>query len=242
MKRIEKFQKMMREKNGSPVKVENELAEISTDLSVELDTNPEYSLEVDPTNKYGFNELQKQFIRYYIKYKNIPLAASLACIDNEMATQIFSMYEVEQEIRRISRALYLRQFKHKMLTIDQISGWLSSLITDEFVPDADRLKTTDKLRVAQMLIDLNDFKRNAYADPNAVMTLNIEDQLKEISVDAIKRLIYSTSKDSDDKDKVIDEIRLKKTLTVEEVAYLKTLPTKDLLNVVDTAKTLVDAS
>ena len=37
----------------------------------QLETNPQYSLEVDPLDKYKFSAEQKKFIEYYIQLKNI---------------------------------------------------------------------------------------------------------------------------------------------------------------------------
>lgn len=234
MNKIEKYQKTMREKNGSIKKVEQEITQYSNDLVKELNTNPEYSLDIDPLNQYNFNDIEKRFIHYYTKYKNIPLAANLSGIDNNIATDIFSTYAVEKEIRRINRALYLRQFNHKILTIEQLGGWLSSLITDENIPDADRLKTTDKLKVAQMLIDLNDYRRDAFNNPETIMSIPIEEQLKDLSVETIKQLIYSTKKvDDKEKRELLDRFKNQKSLSVEEIAYLNSLSSTELLNMLN---------
>lgn len=233
MNKLEKYQKQQRE-NASPIKVETELAELDSNFRQELETNPEYSLEVDPTNKYSMSEAQKLFIKYYTEYINIPLAASLAGIDKDTAANMFTMQSTEDEVRRINRARYLRRFNHKLLTIEQIGGWLSSLITDENVPQGDRLKTKDKLSVASMLISLNDMRRNAYDNPDIVMSQNIEEQLKSISVDTIKQLIVTTNINNDeDKLKVLEQLKEKRTLSPEEVAYLKTLSIDELLKILD---------
>lgn len=233
MNRLEKYQKAQREK-ANPVVVEAELVMMDKDFRQELETNPKYSLEVDPANKYGMSEQQRLFIKYYTEYINIPLAASLAGIDNETATNIFTMPSTENEIRRINQARYLRRFNHKLLSIEQIGGWLSSLITDENVAMGDRLKTKDKLSVASMLISLNDLRRNAYDNPDIIMTQNIEEQLKTISVDTIKQLIVTTNINNDvDKLKVLEQLKEKRSLSPEEVAYLKTLSIDELLKLLD---------
>lgn len=222
-------------KSLQPAKViEKENVELANSLAIEIENNPKYSLLVDPENKYGMNDLQKEFIRYYIEFKNIHLAAELCGLDITQAKEIFSSYSTQSEIRRINLALYHRQFQHKMLTIEQLGGWLSSLITDENVPVADRLKTTEKLKVAQMLIDMNDFKQNAFDNPNIIMVQNIETELKNLSVNAIKQLIYTTNiKSDDEKDKVLEQLQENNTYTPEEVAYLKTLSINELLKYLD---------
>ena len=50
----------------------------------ELDTNPKYSLEVDPLDKYHFCDAQKDFIKFYCDYKNVGTAAELACINDNL--------------------------------------------------------------------------------------------------------------------------------------------------------------
>ena len=228
----------MKKTKSKPIKpvevIEQENVALTNSLAMEIENNPKYSLLVDPENKYGMNDLQKEFIRYYIEFKNIPLAAELCGLEIAQAKEIFGSYSAQAEIRRINLALYHRQFQHKMLTIEQLGGWLSSLITDENVPVADRLKPTEKLKVAQMLIDMNDFKRNAFDNPNIIMVQNIEAELKNLSVNAIKQLIYTTNiKSDDEKDKVLKQLQENNTYTPEEVAYLKTLSINELLKYLD---------
>lgn len=214
--------------------VEEKAQKLQQDYFDELENNPKYSLEVDPENKYNMSETQKMFIKQYVDTKNISTAAYLAGIDNEVAKAYYIAYNSQLEIRRINMAMYQRQFKTKLLSLDEIGGYLSSLLTDSNVAEADRLKTTDKLRVAQMLIDLNVTKINALQNPELIIHKDIDNQLKNLSLSTIKDLLNHTDKPVDND--IIYEVTNNDNLTPEESAYLSTLSTNELLNIIETTK------
>lgn len=206
----------------------------------ELKTNVKYSLEIDPENKYNMLEDQKRFIKNYIQFKNIPIAAKLSDIDEQTATAYFLAYSSQQEIRRINLAMYHRQFATKLLSIDEIGGYLTSVLTDENVPIADRLSTKEKLDVAKMIIDLNKLKANSLEKPQILDAVVIEDQLKDLSVESIQHLINvsaNSEKEEESRQEVIDQIRNQNDkLTPEELAYMKTLPLDSLLEMLESLK------
>ena len=147
--------KTSKEKKPDLKVIEKQNTQFTTELSKELDENPEFSLEVDPTNKYSMSEEQKRVVKNYCEFKSIPMSAELSGISLDTAKSYFVAYSSQQEIRRINRAMYQKQFSNKLLTIDEISNWLSSLITDENVPIADRVKTMDKVKIAQISSKFN---------------------------------------------------------------------------------------
>lgn len=208
------------------------VAQMQAEYKDELETNPELSLIVDPTGKYNMPEEQKRFIEHYVNFKSIPTAAQLAGIQPDVAQRYFVSYETQREIRRINRALCHRQFMSKILTIDELGGWLSSLITDENVPLAAQLRTTDKLRVADMLIRLNELKGTMFNDPLRAMQTDIELEVRALSVDAIVQLLSQVDT-TKEKEGAIEQIDPNRTLSHEERLYLSTLPLKDLLELVN---------
>lgn len=208
-----------------------EASKLEKQYLMELDSNPKYSLQVDPENKYSMPEKQKEFVRNYVEYKSVPTAAELCEIDMDVAKAYFVAYSSQQEIRRINLALYHRQFAAKMMDLDEIGGYLTSLITDENVAFADRLKTPDKLRVIQMLIDLNKLKIASFQDPSALMNKNVEIEIKNLSVDTIKELL-----NQNEKKKTIDVSDFSEVITPEEEAYLRTLPAEELLKIINETK------
>ena len=104
-----------------------------------LDTDIRYSIAIDPEDKYNLSQSQKDFIEFYVQWKNIPLAAKMAGIDKDTAMQYYNTYGVKREIDRISLALYHRQFATKMLNLDEIGGYLTSFT---ILPSLIRLKNS----------------------------------------------------------------------------------------------------
>ena len=215
----------MAEESLTPYEQQTNLTE---QYQKELDTNPKYSLEVDPENKYNMTDEMKSFIKFYVDYKSVPTAAELAGIEVDTAKQWFVSFNVQNEIRRINLALYHRQFASRLLTLDEIGGFLSCLITNEGVPIADQLKTKDKLQVVDLLLQLNKMKVDAYQDPRTLMEKDLELELKKLSVKTISQLI-NANKPKD----IIQTIDADQVLSPEEKAYLSTLPAKDLLQLID---------
>lgn len=218
----------MGKKKNLPVPADiSDIQVVQADYVELLDTDPEYSLEVDPLDKYNMSNEQKTFIKAYSQFKNIPMARELAGIDAETAKMYFVDYNSQEEIRRINRAMYHKQFASKMITLDQIGGYLTSMLTDENVPYADRLKSTDKLRVAAMLVDLIKLKQEGTADPSKVMKLNLDAQIKNLSITTIQQLIQSSTSSSTNA--VISD----DSMSAEEKEYLGTLSTDQLLELIE---------
>ena len=188
-----------------------------------IETDPKYSLVVDPEDKYNMDALQKKFVEYYVEYGSINFAAELAQIDMDTARMYFAAYSTQQEIRRIKKAMYQRQFATKLAGLDEIGGWLTALLTDE-VPVADQIKSTEKLRVAQMLIDLHKYKAESMLNPENLMSKDIDSQIKKLSVNSIQALLKQNDKENKAKD-AIDKLEL----SFEEKAYLESLPADDVL-------------
>lgn len=218
---------MKKQKKSQNLKlIEDENNKFTAELTHELNENPEFSLDVDPTNKYSMSDAQKTFVKNYCEFKSIPIAADLTDIDLGVAKSYFMSYASQQEIRRINRAMYQKQFSSKLLSIDEISSYLSSLITDENVPIGDRVKTMDKVKIAGMLIDLQIYKHDAINNPQNIIDVNIEDEIKNLSVNSIKNLLAQKNNETKDKTSLDG-------LFPEEEAYLKTLPAKELLQIIN---------
>lgn len=212
------------------VTVENQALLLQKDYVNELETNPKYSLKADPTGEYNMTKEQKTFVEQYSQFKDIVQVADNMLIDIDTARAYYFAYSSQQEIRRINLAMYHRQFAQRMLSLDEIAGYLSSLIVDVDVPVADRLKTKEKLQVVQMLIDLNKLKLTALANPSELLDRDISGQIKNLSVTTILQLI--NNKDSvKEKNNIIKDIN--SDFLPEEQAYLRTLSTNELLTILD---------
>ena len=230
---MSKADKLLQQKQQELVKSTEEVNALQIEHLNELDLNPKYSLDVDPENKYNMTKLKKDFVRHYIEFRNVNTAAELCGIDQDTAKQFFIDYAVQCEIRRINLALYQRQFASRLLTLDEIGGYLSSLLTNEFVPLAERLTTTEKLRVVDMIIKLNEMKKDGMNNPSNLMNQNINVQIKNLSVATIKQLLDTSNQIPAENVQIIDKIDEQSTLSPEEKSYLETLSTSDLLQILD---------
>ena len=204
---------------------------LQTNYIDEVDNNPEFALVADPLNKYKMTEANKKFIEHYVNFKNVNTAAELAGISMDEAKQYFISYNTQNEIRRINRALYHRQFAAKLLSIDDIGGYLSSLLTGENIPLADQLETKDKLRVVDLILRLNEMKANGLSNPSDLTKADIAVQIKNLSLSTIQQLL-SQSNNMKDKNESIRQMD-DGNLSIEEKAYLQSLPTQDLLQLIE---------
>ena len=212
----------------SLVEVSKEANKLQQAYMEDLDVNPQYSLEVDPENKYHMSDKQKEFIRHYVNFKSIATAAEVAGIDMDVAKSYFVSFQSQSEIRRINLALYQRQFANRLLNLDEIGGYLTSLITDENVPLGDQLKTIDKLKVVQMLIDLNKTKIESLRNPTTIMAQDLDIEIKNLSIQTIQQLLKAEKQP-----KVVGTGEFAEILSPEENAYLSTLSNKELLSLID---------
>ena len=228
-------------------KEQKELEEIKRNLPIDkldvleddyynkLETDPKYSIVVDPENKYNMSDTQKEFIANYIEFKNVPLAAKLTDIDEETAKSYFSMYSTKMEIRRINIAMYHRTFATRMLSLDEVGGYLTSLIIGENIAEAEKISTRDKMQAAKMIVEINRMKQEAFVNSNVIDYNDIQDQFSDLSVDTIKAMLNTSKNRSKaneaqaEQAEIIDEFKENNPfLTNEEITQLKTMPTKDI--------------
>lgn len=219
-----------KEKKNVPMLSQEQQLILQQNLMTELETNPEYSLEADPEGKLKMSSIEKDFIRHYVQFKSVGTAADLVGITMDEARPMFIDYKVQNEIRRINRALYQRQFASKLISVDAIGGYLSSLLTGENVPIADQLKTGEKLRVVELLLRLNELKAGM-SDPKDIMSRDISIQIKNLSVNTIQQLLQqnNTLKEKNSAINSIDD----GSLTMEEKDYLRSLPLPELLKMIE---------
>ena len=202
-----------------------------------LEKDNKYSMRIDPENKYNLSDTQKDFIRFYVDWKNIPLASQMAGIDKSTGIAYYNSYPVKMEIRRLSLAMYHRQFATKMLNMDEIGGYLTSLLMDVNVAEADKLNVKDKIGIAKMLVEINEKKSKAVVDPENIIDVDINEELENLSVDAIHQLIASSNngKTRKTKEDLIEEIKLLNDdrLSMEEISQLSMMTVEQLSKIVE---------
>ena len=209
-------------------------------LSTALKYDVKYSLEPDPTGLLKLDSAQKNFIKAYIEFRSIPTAAQVADIDEALAQKYFFDETCRSEIRRINLALYYRKFSRRLLTIDEIGGYLTSLLTDEDINENDRLTNKDKLQVAKMIIDLNQIKANAYKNPRTIENVEfVEEEIKDLSTDQIRQIIAQTKNPSKEqkeaaatdmskKQELLRKLNATGYFDPSEIDYLKTCSIDEL--------------
>lgn len=203
-----------------------------------LDTiknNPQYSLIVDPENKYNLTLQQKEFIGLYCEFKNIQLAAMMSNLELEEAMTLYSSYPCQQEIRRINLAMYQTQFANKLISLNELGGYLTSLLCDA-VPSGDKLSPSDKLKVAQLILDLNKTLKETPNKVKDIIDIPIDTQIKDLSIKSIKALLEANKnkdKIKEEKEKIIESFENFDNFSQEEISFLNTLSTKELLDLLD---------
>ena len=162
-------------KNNNPIMAINEMKEVEKGFNEVLETDPRFSLEVDPTNQYNFTDIERDFIEQMVQYKNLKFVGNIMLdISFEEALKIYKKYNVQNEIKRINLALYARRFATKMADLDMLGGYLTTALTDENVAVADRLSGKDKLMAVRLLIDINQLKQNMIEKPEIIDVIDVD--------------------------------------------------------------------
>ena len=199
-------------------KKKQEIDKLIQQASHEIATKPEYSLVVDPTNKYEFTDEQKKFIENFVQLRNVEISAQLSGLDPNEALSFALSYNAQEEVRRINKAIAHRQFSTKMANLDEIGGYLTSLLTGENLPFAEILSVKDKIDVAKLLIKVNELQQDSINDPSILMGKSLDFDLNDLSVKTIKSLLENMETDEDVRN--IDVTRM----SPEEVARVRTQP------------------
>ena len=224
-------------------------SEAQTVYITELLQDPLYSTVPDPEGKLGLTEDQKRFIVNYLDFRNLPLASQISKITEDEGKAYFQDYKIRNEIRRINTALYQRKFARRLLTLDEIGGYLTSQLIDADTPECDRLEPKDKLKVAQMIIDINKIKADSFDNPNIIEYQNIDAQMQDMSVEELNQLLVETKNNtahiSTEQQQVMDEkmayisiITQGQTTLAEEYSYLRTLSLEELKEKAEAVKSL----
>lgn len=199
----------------------------------EIESNPLYSLEVDPENKYEMPEDQKEFIRQMIQFRSIPIAAELAGIEQDIARQYYLKYDTQCELKRLNLAIYQRQFSNRLLTLNEIGGYLTSMLTDVNVPVSSQLKSVDKLKVIQLLMELNKMNIEANQTSASIKVNDIDLQIKNLSISAIQELLKQNEQENQQTVDKSDYNVSEEGLTEDETEFLRSLSTEEILNLLN---------
>ena len=206
-----------------------------------FETDPAFSLDPDPTGVLGLTESQKKFITCYGEFHSIPLASQMAGITEEEGRDCYFDPVCKSERQRINRVKNYRRFSRRLLTIDEIGGYLTSLLTDEDIGGGDTLTAKDKLQVTRQIIDINKLKAEAYNNPRIIENVEFtESEMQDLTPEDLKNLIEATKKGKQDttaeKGKLINELNEDSTFDGVELEYLWSCSIKELQQLLDEKK------
>lgn len=211
-------------------KKKEEVDKIIEEHSKDVATREEYSLLVDPTNRYKFTDEQKVFIEKYIQLRNVEVSAQLSGLEQNDALSFLLSYNVQEEIRRINKAIAHRQFTNKMASLEQMGGYLTSLLTGELSPmyEGAQIGIEEKLQISKMIVEINKLKLEGVSNPSTIMGKNIDTDLNNLSVKTIKSLLENM----DDVD--LSKVDISK-MSPEEIARYKVQPQEitELMNLIN---------
>lgn len=210
--------------------------EAKSALIEKLKTDPLYSLEADPTGALNLTNEEKRFIELYINYRNFGVVSTMMNIKVEDAVNIYMKFDVKNEIERINSAIYKHQYCKKMIDIDEIGGYLSSLMDDSFVPEVDRLKPMDKVKVADMILKVRQIQNEILQRNQEIIDVGkTDDALKELSVSSIKQLIDNIESGDSALDEETEQKIKDSTMSPSDIDALKSLPTTDIISILNEA-------
>lgn len=221
--------------------MQEDLSRLGDEFQVAIRTDPKYSLMIDPEGKYNFSQKDKDFIQWMIQYKNVQFVSTIMMnIPIEEGVEMYKRYDVQTEIKRLNMAYYARRFATKMADLEQLGGYLTSGLTDENIPVADRWSAKEKLTATKMLISLNMMKGKAFDSPQVVEVVEIQKDLDKLSPNELKQLIEYTADEDPEKDKLIQVIDPNGDLTMEELKNLRTMPLEELKKLAATIVGAID--
>lgn len=210
-----------KQKNLMPI---NMVRQGQEQMLAAFDKDPKYSLEVDPGNTLGLSPEQKKFIECYIEFHSIPYASQLAGISEEEGRDIYFDPVCKQERQRINRAMNYRRFSRRLLTVDEVGGYLTSMLMDEDFGGGDCLTAKDKLQVTKQIIDINKLKAEAYSNPRIIEDVDFtESEMQDLSPEDLKSLIEQTKKGKNhdaEKSNLINQLNKNCTFDSVDLEYL----------------------
>lgn len=205
-----------------------ELVKVTTNYTLKVD-------DKDPSNSYTFNDNEKLFISNWIEYKNVNIVSQIMNIDNDTILNYLNNYYINNEIKKLEEDITKKRLSQKILTLDELQSYLSSLIVDYNVPQNEKLSTKDKISAIKMLTEIKELKAQTINGNNIINAIPETDRLNELSVDTIKSLLNmnNLNKTDEEKKKIINELLSISNLSSTEIIELQNKPLdelKDLLS------------
>lgn len=220
----------------------NEVEDVKNQYLQKLDDDPQYSLQVDPLGVYGMNDEEKMFINLYLTFENVIMVCQMLDIPEEAGKKYYLRTDIQAEIERLKIARYHHQFSSKILDIDEMGSYLTSLIMDQYVSKNDRLNPKNKLKAVELLMHITKMKYDIFnnSSPRELIDMvEVKEQVKEMSPKKIKELITKSqeSKLDIEKEVYIDKLKTYGELSKEDIEYLYSLSIDELKKLVKKGET-----
>lgn len=157
--------------------------------------DPEYSTEVDPQNKLGFTGQQRNFITMYIQYNDVGMMLASGFTMDDITT-LRSTPKIWNECQRIEKAIVAHRLVGKVLSLDELAAFLSSMVMGIGLPAHERLTPNAKLQAIRLLFEYVALSSKPDALFNAIEVESQEIDKKVANMTTEEIRLFLLNKDS----------------------------------------------
>lgn len=170
------------------------------------------SLSLDVSN---LTDIQQKFVFLYRDHHDPFIVGSILELTDEETFELWSNKSVQTALERLNKKLFHEQILQRLVSIDELGGYLTSQLLDDSV-DSDT-----KLAICKMLIDLNKLKATLFTKPTNFIYKNIPKE--PFTISKINKFLKSYAKPQHHQDVLT---RLPPQVSLSERNFLDTLPNK----------------
>jgi|LSQX01.2.fsa_nt_gb hypothetical protein len=168
------------------------------DIQREIENNLEYSLEVDPLGKYQLDDNQKLFVKLYIEYHNYDIIRTIMGLDIQDLFRYQYNFGINSEINRLERAIVVRRVSGKILKIDEIASYLTTMILGVDIPEKDKLTNEQKLKAISLLYKYHELSIDPEMTKKEVFdVVDFDEETRDLTTGEIKLLLSGSKKNKD---------------------------------------------
>lgn len=174
---------------------------------------------INSQHEHFMTDTQKEFVLLYSQYHDPFVVGDMLRLTREETVEVWSNYYVQRALEELGQIMFHKQLVAKLDSIDELGGYLTSLLTDQDIPQCDKLSPKDKLAVCKLIIQLNEFKASLFVNSPDFIYKDLPEgnPTKTKIVDFLKS--QSTKEERQRKTS-----RLPPEVSMFERIYLETLP------------------
>lgn len=117
---------------------------------------------IDTQNEYFMTDVQKEFVLLYTQYHDPFVVGEMLHLTLEETFEVWSNYYVKRALEQLGKIMFYKQLAIKLDSIDELGGYLTSLLTDQNIPECDKLSPKEKLSICDLIIKLNEYKATLF--------------------------------------------------------------------------------